>query len=96
MEEATSSYIPPSQLRFLFARIILEGYPAHPLWESLKDAMTLEFLHTLHSPECAINCTLQQIEEFIQDSNRHLQDFRLPIPLFRSPEVINEIEAFTN
>jgi hypothetical protein len=40
--------------------------------------------------------TLQQIEEFIQDSGRRLQDFGLPRPLFRSPEVLNELDAFTN
>jgi hypothetical protein len=96
LEEAVSSFIPPSQLRFLFARIILEGYPAVPLWDSFKDHMALDFIHSLHSTERAIDHTLQQIEDFIQDSGRRLQDFGLPRPLFRSPEVVNELEAFAN
>ena len=96
MEEATSSYIPPSQLRFLFSRIILEGYPARPLWESFKDFMAIDFVHSLHSTERGIDYTLQQIEEYVQDGGCRLQDFGLPSPLFRSPEIINELEAFAN
>jgi hypothetical protein len=96
LEEAVSSFIPPSQLRFLFARIILEGYPALPLWNSFKDSIAIDFIQTLHSYEQGINHTLQQIEEFIQDSGRRLQDFGLPRPIYHSPEVLNELEAFSN
>ena len=94
MEEAVASYIPPSQLRFLFARILLEGFPALPLWDTFKDCMALDFVHSLHSTEHGIDRTLQQIQEFIQDGGRRLQDYGLPAPLLRSPEVVNEVEAF--
>jgi hypothetical protein len=95
MEEAEQSFIPPSQLRFLFARIILEGYPAQPLWHSFCDSLSLDFVHSFHSTERGIDKTLQTIEEFIQDSGRRLRDFGLPQPQCRPLEVVNEIEAFT-
>jgi hypothetical protein len=96
LEEAVSSFLSPSQLRFLFGWIILEGYPALPLWNSFKDSLAADFIHSLHSYDQGINYTLQQVEELIQDSGRRLQDFGLPRPLFHSPEVLNELEAFTN
>ena len=96
MEEAVSSLVPPSQLRFLFARIILEGYPARPLWDTYQHSLSLDFIHKFHSTEQGVDHTLQQIAEYIQDSGRSLADFGLPQPLLRSPEVVMELEAFEN
>jgi hypothetical protein len=94
MEEAVASYVPPSQLWFEFAHIIMEGYPARPLWDAYHDALSIDFIHGLHSSERGIDSTLQQIGEFIEDGGRSLQQYGLPQPQQRSPEVISEIEAF--
>lgn len=52
MFEAVSSFCTPTQLQFLFARVILEGYPAQPLWD--------EFCHCTHCWHKCFGChTLQ-------------------------------------
>ena len=94
MEEAVSSYVSPSQLRFLFAHIILEGYPARPLWDTYHEPLSIDFVHSMHSTERGINRTLQQIAEYIEDTGRSLEHFGLPQPQLRSPEVTIELEAF--
>ena len=67
IEEAVASYLPPSQLQFLFAHIIIKGYPAQPLWDTYCEALSIDFAHNLHSVEHGIDHTLQQIGEFIED-----------------------------
>jgi hypothetical protein len=94
LEEAVSAYQTPAQLRFLFARIILEGYPARPLWDHFLPSLSLDHITSTHSNERGIDLTLQQISEFIEDGGHKLTDFGLPEPTFRSPEVLNELEAF--
>lgn len=59
MQEAVASYHSPSQLRFLFARIILEGHPACPIWHEYQQELTADFLIRYYSLEQAIDHTLQ-------------------------------------
>ena len=94
MEEAVASYVPPSQLQFLFAHIILEGYPARPLWDTYCEPLSVDLIQNLHSTEKGVDHALQHIAEFIEDSGRSLEHFGLPQPQLHSPEVITELEAF--
>ena len=96
MEEAVSSYVPPSQLQFLFACIIIERYPAWLSWDTFSEALATDFIQSLHSTEYSINCTLQQIAEYIKDGSWSLEQYGLPQPWLQSPEVTSEIEAFEN
>jgi hypothetical protein len=49
--EAVTSYQIPAQLCFLFTHIILEGYPAMPLWTQFRDDLAQDYIHQLHSSE---------------------------------------------
>lgn len=64
------------------------------MWDTYHDALSLDFVHTLHSTEHSVDCTLQQIGEFIEDSGQSLQQYGLPQPQLCSPKVISEIEVF--
>jgi hypothetical protein len=92
--EATISYCTPTQLRFLFSRLILAGYPAVPLWESFVDELTADFSTSLPSFELATNRSLQQISEWVQENGRTLSDFGLPEPHLPSTEVLAELLAY--
>ena len=56
-----------SQLHFLFAHIIIKGYPAQLLWDTYYDDLSLDIVHSLHSTEQGIDRILQQIGEFIKE-----------------------------
>ncbi|KAG1764785.1 hypothetical protein EDD22DRAFT_435385 [Suillus occidentalis] len=63
LQEAVDCLRTPSQLRFLFAQIILEGYPASILWDEFKDQLSID--HTLHEgdQQNGYRCTLHKIDE---------------------------------
>ena len=94
LEEAVLSYQTPGQQRFLFARIILEGYPARPLWDHFHEYLTLDYVTAMSSEERGTDRALQQIADFLQDGGHSLKDYGLPEPTFRSVEVLSELEAF--
>jgi hypothetical protein len=94
MTEAASCFQTPAQLRFLFERLILEGYPAQPLWENFQEALAQDDIHTFRSQDLGINRTLQRISEFLQENDRTLSDFGLPEATVISTEVLAEKVAF--
>lgn len=51
LDEAVTSMHTPAQLRFLFARVILEGYPAVPLWERFQENLIFDYAVTSSSHE---------------------------------------------
>jgi hypothetical protein len=82
MEEALQSFLPPAQLCFLFSQIILEGYPACPLWNHYSQALSLDFATLSNSIEQGMNLALDHISQLIEDSGRKLSQFGLPDPIF--------------
>jgi PIF1-like helicase len=94
LEEAVSSYTTPAQLRFLFARIIVEGYPARPLWDQFSSDLAADFLLSTHSEELAMDRVLETISEFFSDSSKSLSTYGLPEPRHRPQEIIQEEAAF--
>lgn len=94
LQEAVASLQTPAQLRFLFARVILEGYPAVPLWERFREDLILDYAVATSSEERGTDRALQQISEYLEDSRRSLKEFGLPEPTLRSAEVLTELEAF--
>lgn len=97
--EAVASFCTANQLRFLFAcvsRVILEGYPALPLWEELRLHLAQDFIADTGSEERGSDHALQSLSEYVGDGGRTLADFGLPQPLFRTPEVVAEEETYAS
>ena len=92
--EAIAYYYTPAQLRFLFARVVLEGYPAAPLWTQFHLNLAQDFIQRNHSHERGINQALQSIGDFLHDGGRSLKQFGLPEPIFRAAELVAELDAF--
>jgi hypothetical protein len=86
-----------SHLQFLFAHVILEGYPALPLWNMFEDqlgAESADFLQVNHSCELTRECTLQVISKCIKDGCQSLTAYGLPEPVCHSREVVEEIRHY--
>ena len=47
--EAVVSFCTPAQLHFLFARIVLEGYPGQPLWNEFREQLCIDYVNGLKS-----------------------------------------------
>ena len=94
--DATLSFCTPFALRFLFGRVILEGYPALPLWEQFRYDLARDFIISTRSEERGIDMALQAISDNVHDGGRSLKQFGLPEPLRRSPEVVIEQETYSS
>lgn len=94
LQEAIASYQTPHQLRFLFARIVLEGYPARPLWDHFRNSLTIDLITSTHSEERGTDRALYIISQYLQDGGQSLQKYGLPEPIERSGEILLELEAF--
>jgi len=83
----------PGQLRFLFSRIILEGYPACPLWDHFNQDLALDYITAtlLRSGELIVPCSNLRV---LQDGGHSLKNYGLPEPTLRFAEVVAELEAF--
>lgn len=92
--DAIASFCPPTQLRFLFSRIVLEGFPGVPLWNKLKLQLAQDFIRNCHSEECGIDLSLQALQLLFQDAGRTLSQFGLLQPLLHCPEVVTEEETY--
>ena len=69
-----------SQLRFLFSCIVLEGYPAHPLWDKFHDQLRSDFSSHDQPQEIAEDMTLSVISDLLSKGSQHLSDYGLPEP----------------
>jgi len=79
LQEAVECLRTPSQLRFLFAQIILEGYPAMPLWMEFRPHLIFDNLIDYHDDdEMASNATLNEVARYLSHVGRRLADFGLP------------------
>lgn len=97
MEEAVLFGM-PSQLRELFATILIHGNPTNPmeLYNKFKDDLYEDY--TLdHSLYMAEQLTLRDIENHLIQFGKRCKDFKLPTPVDSYPEEINhELSEFGN
>jgi hypothetical protein len=94
MQEAVLTCQTPGQLRFLFSRLILEGYPATQLWDSFRQQISYDYSVRFNSEDLGMNNSLQVISNYLREVGRTLSDFGLPEPLNHSPETLSELAAF--
>ncbi|THH18147.1 hypothetical protein EW146_g2793 [Bondarzewia mesenterica] len=95
IREAIESLRTPSQLRFLFIHVIVEGYPVLPLWDQFHEALMLDHFDRTQSTSAATDCTLRDLETLLADSGKHLHFYDLPQPSSaRSQEVEHELAFF--
>ena len=92
--DAAASFCTPHQLRFLFSRIIVEGYPARPIWDAFSTHLSQDFILRMRSSERGMDRALEAISELVHDGGRSLNEYGLPEPLHRSPEVVAEHETY--
>lgn len=90
LQEVVECLRTPAQLRFLFAQVVLEGYPAVPLWEHFRFNLTIDLQMQLNDDDKASCKALQIIETFLSHSHHHLSDFGLPLPQCHSRELEEE------
>jgi len=88
--EAVDSLRTPSQLRFLFSQIILEGYAAMALWMEFRQPLSIDHMERIGNEDLGYECMLQNIDDQLSQCGRHLADFGLPSPQRRSIELLNE------
>ena len=91
MREAVDSHQTPTQLRFLFTQIVMEGYAAMPLWIEFRTQMSSDHFVRLHNEQSAFDSTLDNIEHTLCHSGKHLHQFGLPSPVLHSQEVADEL-----
>ncbi len=88
----------PAQLRFLFARVVLEGFPAIPLWDHFRHHLSQDYIVNLRSEEDGVNEALLSIEKWFTDVGKSIVQYGLPQPVRRDhwTEVSAELRAFEN
>jgi hypothetical protein len=94
MTDAVASYHTPAQLRFLFSRILLEGYPAQHLWDSFAQHLADDFVRSTRNEDQGQNLALHAINNLVRESGRRLSDFGLPEPAVQSAEVFQELQTY--
>ena len=90
MTEAVASFQTPNQLRFLFVRLILEGYATVPLWTEFKYDLARDYMTTFRDEGLGVKRTLQCMAESLRDHDRQLQDFGMPQASYTMPEILSE------
>ncbi|KAG1818600.1 uncharacterized protein BJ212DRAFT_1298673 [Suillus subaureus] len=95
LEEPVANHQLPTQLCFLFAQIILKGYPALPLWNHFCGDLTFDYISQSSSEHISTDHALQQIASYLKDGCHSLKDFGLLEPQYQSAEIITELEAFS-
>ncbi len=69
LQEAVSTLNTPAQLHFLFARIILEGYPALPLWMEFSEFLSHNHTLRLSSNTLGHDQALRDLAYLLQDGS---------------------------
>ncbi|KAG2743145.1 hypothetical protein P692DRAFT_20689955, partial [Suillus brevipes Sb2] len=65
LQEAVDCLRTPSQLRFLFAQIILEDYPATILWDQFKEQLSIDHVLREGDQQNGYRCTLHKIDDIL-------------------------------
>jgi hypothetical protein len=100
MEDAIAEFKSPSQLRFLFVLLIVEGAGAFDLWELFKDDLARDFLGNTLAPlpplirAHALDRALENINHLLGEHGKSTTMFGLPAVKVRSAEVAAELNSF--
>lgn len=95
MEDAIICLRSPTQLRFLFSQLILEGGPATVLWNQFHTHITEDYLTFRGLPQTAADDkALCVIADHLDEHSRSLKDFGLPQPHMVSVAVEDELSYF--
>jgi hypothetical protein len=92
-EELLDFGAPPSQLRWIFAVLAVEGGPALIIWEAHEDALSADIKDTMlrvtSSPQPALvrNEVLIALQSLLQGLGKSLVEIGLPEPTERQEEV---------
>jgi hypothetical protein len=95
MKEAVEDLSLPSQLRWLFTHLILNGRCESPLilWSEYSEHCSVDFFygeaHEVH--EHAEDLALQDIGSLLDDAGRRLSDFGLPEPRHYNHAILAEV-----
>lgn len=97
LQEAVESYTTPSQLRFLFAHILLNTpCPAINLFEKYQENLSADYLDKYDSPAESLQHTLLDLSRHLVLNGGQLKDFGLPEPEERMNELYLEDNAFSH
>jgi hypothetical protein len=96
LHEGVLCLITAHQLRFLFARVVLEGYPAAVLWDEFKLHLAADFIARTRSQDEGLNTALQRISQSVREGGRRLSHFGLPEPELNAHEKTVERETFSS
>jgi hypothetical protein len=96
MEDAIANYKSPSELRFLFCLLILEGATALPLWDKFRDDLCRDFTgHSIDNvPPYAHQCCLQKINDILLEHGKTVTDYGLPHISSFNNEIREELQYF--
>jgi hypothetical protein len=95
-EELLEFGAPPSQLRWIFALLAVEGSPALVIWEAHEDSLGADIRDRLlrttssPSPEIIRKELLQALQILLQGLGKSLSEIGLPEPTEREQEVNTE------
>ncbi len=81
----------PAQLRFLFARVVLEGFPAIPLWDHFRHHLSQDYIVNLRSEEDGVNEALLSIEKWFTDVGKSIVQYGLPQPHQQITELLRAL-----
>jgi hypothetical protein len=89
----------PSELRFLFAILTIEGFPTHPIFydEVCFDAMTDDYKHdatVIQTSEGVFNTLLKDLVYMFAERGANLTDYAFPEPLEYNTELERETLKF--
>lgn len=95
MKEAVASFCSPSQLRFLFAQILLNiPVTAIELFNDFQEQLSADYLDRFGSAILAVQHCLHDLSYHLASQSAQLIDFGLPNPECRVDEVFLEEVAF--
>jgi hypothetical protein len=72
MQEAIEALRTPAQLRFLFARVLLEGYPAMPIWDNFREYLIRDHVARLHSESQGCDQALRDVASLLSEGRKRL------------------------
>jgi len=93
MQEAVELMRTPSQLRFLYVQLIIDGTaPALPLFEQFRDRLSADHRFMNDNEPRAIRNTLNDVGRLLQNHQRTLQDFGFPAEELQALRIQEELD----
>lgn len=95
--EAVNSLCTPRQIRFLFADLLVNDCVEFPrsTWEEFAEHMSLDFvLQYANNAILGVNYALEEIQKFLTEHGKRLNDYGLPGPDLPCLETAAELERW--